>query len=497
MIRVLHLDDNPFELEKVQKSLTNNRLGYEFHVVSVSDSRQFGEALEKENPDLVLLDINLGEGAPQGVGWVEMIKEKVPVAAVIMCSAHDDASTVAQCLKLGADDFLSKRADRGEMALRLYHSLELSRLKKGLKIGGSLKNAGYRSTLFAGHTMDKIASRMSLLLKSAVSTVHIQGESGTGKEVVADLLEEKLSANEPFIRVNCGAITPSLLESELFGHMKGAFTGAGSDKKGYFESASGGWIFLDEVASLSLSAQAALLRTIENQEVQRVGSTQPIRISVRVLSASNVPLKTLVVHEKFRGDLWQRLCETEIVLPPLRERRDEIPALVEHFCQNMPGGPYRVTPPLLQVLQGLEWRSGNIRELRNCLRSMTEFHVQGLLTPLAVPERIWQQMDDSPSEDDKMVATRNSTQGASIELSVDSNEPIVFDDLSDRLLLELTRKLATRYGKLSLRRMSRMVNISRSTLSSRLRGLVQKGFVEFHDLSKWVGVVDSGESGPE
>ena len=496
MIRVIHLDDSPFELERVSEALLQNTLGYPFVVVSVSTVQAFHEALTENTPDVALLDIHLGEDEAGGAKLVDTIKRKTPGTAVIMCSADDGASTVAHCLRLGADDFLSKRTDRGELALRLRHSLELARLKRGLTASGHPlgSTSSAARVPIAGATMERVASRIPHLLKSAVSAVHVRGESGTGKEVVADLVHAELPSDVSFVRVNCGAIAPTLLESELFGHVRGSFTGASSDKKGFFEVASGGWIFLDEVASLSLPAQAALLRTLENQEVLRVGATQPVRISVRALSASNKSLAVLVSEGKFRGDLWQRLCETEIVLPPLRDRKEEIGPLVEHFCQAMPGGPYRVTVPLLDVLQRLDWRSGNIRELRNCMRSMTEFHVQGLLTPLAVPERIWQQLESDTEESPSLLSepTQAALSQSRIEIQIDAGEPIVFEDLSDRLLLELTRKLAAKHGKLSLRRMSRMVSISRSTLSSRLRALVQKGLVELPDLSKWVGVTDSG-----
>ena len=258
-IRVLHLDDNPFELDGVSKSLSENSLGYSFDVRSVPTVTEFRDALIQQPPDLVLLDLQLGEGELGGTSLMEEIRRESPVAAVIIWSAHDDVSLVAQSLRLGADDFLSKRTDQGELPLRLYRSLELVRLKRGLSVPAADTFSEPTPAAYVGSTMERIGSRIPFVLKSAVSAVHVQGECGTGKEVVADLFESGCRPL-PFVRVNCGAITPTLLESELFGYVKGAFTGALSEKKGYFETANGGWIFLDEIASLSLSAQAALLR---------------------------------------------------------------------------------------------------------------------------------------------------------------------------------------------------------------------------------------------
>jgi transcriptional regulator with PAS, ATPase and Fis domain len=288
------------------------------------------------------------------------------------------------------------------------------------------------------------------------------------------------------------------LESELFGHVKGSFTGAMADKKGLIEAASGGWIFLDEVATLSPSAQVALLRVIENQELLRVGSTQPKQIQVRVLSATNEPLPLLVKEGKFRKDLWQRLCEAEIILPPLRERPGEIEPLVRLFCSVMPGGPYTVSETALEVLVSLPWKAGNVRELRNCLRAMTEFHVNKLLTPLSIPDRIWKCLDDEvmPMEKENepeatapaAIKTIASKQSEEIRISFDTTQPISYDHMSDVLLLELTKKLTEHRGKLSLRQLAKIIGVSRSTLSGRLKALVQKNIIGLNELVTLVGL---------
>jgi len=330
------------------------------------------------------------------------------------------------------------------------------------------------------------------------STVLITGESGTGKELVARAIHESsLRKDKPLVIVNCGAIPSELLEAELFGHVKGAFTGAANDKRGLFETASGGWIFLDEIATLSPSAQVALLRVLENQEVLRVGSTRPLPITVRVISATNESIQALVKDGRFRSDLWQRLREAEVALPPLCERPDEIPPLIAHFCKAMPGGPYQVSGPALEVLCNVGWREGNVRELRNCLRAMTELHVNKLLTPLAIPERFWDELGERPagevektSRAGRVVAAKPASD-APLELPWDVGaETHNYDHMTDLLLVAMARRLAGERGKVSLRGLAQTIGTSRSTLSGRLKALVHRDIISLEELSQLVGISD-------
>jgi DNA-binding NtrC family response regulator len=464
-LRVLHLDDDPFERENLAFALAPHP--EQFALTSVATAVALRDALAAA-PDLVVLDIQLG-GTETGISLLPHVREAVPEAVVLMCSAADAARTVAQCLELGADDFLSKRFDRTELPSRLLHIYRLAALKRGLALPGG--NPAPAPARYAGDTIERLARRIPQLIASAVSSVYLEGESGTGKEVVADLFCSALEPGTPFVRVNCAAIAPALLESELFGHVKGAFTGAMGDKRGLLEAASGGWIFLDEVASLSLSAQAALLRALENRELRRVGSVHPVRLELRVLSATNTGLSRLVREGGFRADLWQRLRESEIVLPPLRERREEIPALVSYFCQQMPGGPYQMTETARRVLTQLDWRGGNVRELRNCLRAMTEFQADKRLTPLSLPSWVWK-------------ALREPRPPRSLSVPLHPGEEWNFDRLSGALLLEVTREVAKSRGPLSLRALSRALGLSRSTLTSRLRRLARDHQVESRELCR-------------
>lgn len=492
-LKVLHLDDDPFELERMQRMLSDNQLGPQWEVQGVTRLNDYFPLLEKHQPDVVILDIHLSNDGSSGVQLVDETRRRQPNAVVLMCSAMDDVGTIANCLSLGADDFLSKRSDRAELNLRIHQSFQLARLKRGTTENQPVREKNRREPKGAGSTFDRIARRVPRILESAVSAVHVEGESGTGKEVVADLFASHLDETTPFVKVNCGAITPTLLESELFGHVRGAFTGALTDKKGLIEAASGGWIFLDEVASLSPSAQVALLRVLENQELRRVGATATIRVQVRVLSATNEPLKDLVSQGKFRRDLWQRLCETEIALPALRDRAEEIPTLIRHFCASMPGGPYQITETALEVLSNLPWKGGNIRELRNCLRAMTELHVNKLLTPIAIPERIWKQNEEAAptptAEPDAPIVTPIG----GMVLQVPARLPIHFDTLADQLLLELIRKLTAGPGKTSLRKLAKEIGMSRSTLSGRLKMMVHKGIAELKEMTQLVGISEGGD----
>lgn len=493
-LNVLHVDDDVFELEKISNSLKESSYGINFHVESFGGSEQYLKRLPKKPfPHIVILDVELNEEKENGISLAEKTRKTMPNSVILMSSSFDDGKTITNCLKAGADDFFSKRADKGELGLRISNSYNLAMLKRGIGSNAvsGVEVSSRKLPAIAGHTMEKIAKRIPSILESAIRAVHIEGESGTGKEVVADLFAAHLPQNQPFIKVNCGAITPTLVESELFGHIKGSFTGAVSDKRGLIEAATGGWIFLDEIASLSLTAQVALLRAIENQEIIRVGDNTSRKINVRFLSATNIPIVKLIEQEKFRQDLWQRLCETKVMLNPLRKRPEEIEPLIVHFCKTMEGGPYEISKPAIEVLCAFSWSNGNIRELRNCLRSMTEFHVNKSLTPLSIPEHVWHEIGDKKGHYDEVPSSVNEPeeQGQQKELIIKwkSDEIPDYDLLSDILLLELVRKLSSGKRLASLRSLSKEIGMARSTLSTRLKGLVERNLITFEELNNLVG----------
>ena len=294
---------------------TNEKNEFEntvFQVYEATNVPDFEKKLmEHSSFDFVLLDIYLaGENnSLSGFNLIEKVKKKHPKATILMSSNLDDPHSVLESLKLGADEFLSKKSRGEDIIPRLLSIREKILIKKGYL--SSKQKLSHKTKVVSGELMKKIAQRIPNIIHSAIKFVYVEGESGTGKEVVADLFAHYL-LDKPFVRLNCAGIPKDLMESELFGHKKGSFTGAHFDKKGVIEAANGGWLFLDEVASLTPSAQAVLLRTLESQEVTPVGETRSRKINVRFISASNIPLAIMVSRGEFRNDLWQRLRETEI-----------------------------------------------------------------------------------------------------------------------------------------------------------------------------------------
>jgi DNA-binding NtrC family response regulator len=487
-----HLDDDIFEREHIKTSLESNTLGVPFKLESFATVASLKERLRRApEPDLVILDLQIDATELAGIAVARACRERFPQVPILIRSTIDDAQTVSQCIQAGADDFISKTSDKGETCLRVASTLRLINQRRGIFAPSDAEEHSRRPI---GKTMESVSARVPLI-NSAVSAIHISGASGTGKEVVADLFAASLPKNTPFIRVNCGAIAPSLLQSELFGYAKGAFTGALAPKTGLLEGAHGGWIFLDEVATLTSEAQVALLRALENHEIIRVGDTQPRKVQVRVLSATNESLAELSASGKFRKDLWQRLCETTIELPPLAARTDEIAPLVHHFCRTMAGGPYTITQPTLDILCQLPWKDGNIRELRNCLRAMTEMHVNKQLTPLSLPERLWDTLAmPSPPPSEAPLAQDDDTptlRAGRLTVGLIEGAPLVYERLCGTLLVELIRMVVAEQGPQSLRSLSKTIHLSRSTLSGRLKDLVREQIVSMEELEKLVGISES------
>ena len=482
MLSVIHFDDNPFELESVKKSLEHSTLSRQFKVQSVQNLKEVRKTFHQNVLfDLAILDIRNGEsGNNDGYLVAKELRTLNPKTVIIMRSELSDPAAIRDSFAAGADDFISKNSIEEELALRVTHSYDLAKLKRGLKpISKPSNYTDAFSINIASETMNRIYQRIPKILDSAVGAVHIAGEPGTGKEVVADLFREALGSSVPFIKVNCGAITPSLMESELFGHTKGAFTGALNDRKGLIEAASGGWIFFDEVGTLTPSAQVALLRVLENKEIKPVGSAKTLLVDIRVISATNESLPTLVSQGKFRRDLWQRLEEVLITLPPLRERQDEMGQLIDYFCQTMHNGPYKITKPAKDLLQTFSWADGNIRQLRNCLRAMTEFQTDKVLTPLSIPRSFFGVSD---AQIQSPVAAPLSEQAHDlielIPIPWDPKAPQPYAKASDLLLLAILIRLAKKNPRLSIRAAAQLTGVSKTTLTDRLRLIFEQKSVE-------------------
>ncbi len=485
-LHILHLDDDPLYLEQFAAMLaaSSQDLGVVIRVTSVDDVDAYLEALAKpapDSPDVAVLDVDIG-GEVQGEEIARRTKATLPQCVVFMCSDLRGVGLVGACLGAGADDFIFKRSDDREVALRIYGTWKLRCPEPARESKGSGA---------VGRTMAGIATRVSRLVGSAVTALHVRGESGTGKELVSELLQAALPKGTPFVRVNCGAIAPTLLESELFGHVRGAFTGAQTDKIGLIEAADGGWIFFDEVATLSSAAQVALLRVLESRVVRRVGAAHERKVKVKVLSATNEPLEKLVTEGKFRADLWQRLCEATIELAPLRERMDEFPELARHFATQMDHGPYEIAESALGMMASYDWHEGNVRELRNCLRAMTELAVGQLLTPLSLPKWFWEKAEvlaDSAQAASEPPREGDGSPGKDIRLRWATDGSASFERLVEELLLEIVKREGGVRGKVSIRHLARVTGIPKSTLATRLRELVDHGLIPAPELAKLVNV---------
>jgi DNA-binding NtrC family response regulator len=485
-LKILHLDDDELYLEQFAAILAKQKDVAAFIVRSVSDLDSYMEALTAMRPDIVVLDINLGADI-DGRNVAAATKKQMPGCTVFMCSDHKGPVTVARCFQSGADDFIFKGGDESELAIRLFGAWKLRRPQEpSAVVARSLPKT-------AGKSMADMGGRIARIVNSAISAVHIRGESGTGKELISEIFEATLPKNTPFIKVNCGAISPTLIESELFGYVKGAFTGANSDRKGLLEDADGGWIFLDEVATLTMPVQVALLRALESGAIRKVGGTQEKKVRFRVLSATNEPIDQMIREGRFRADLWQRLCEATIDLKPLRERFDELEELARHFCKIMTNGPYQLSASAMDLLKAYDWREGNVRELRNCLRAMTELAVDGVLTPLSLPKWFWEKVGDEDEEEREEVGASAAQSAApsgagSLTISWEEQGYPSFDAMTSLMLLQLVRNEFGRRGKVSIRQLAKTIGMPKTTLSTRLRNLVNDRFVGMDELSRMVSV---------
>ncbi len=321
-------------------------------------------------PDLMILDIWMPE--MDGLETLRRVKEFVPTTQVMMISGHGSIETAVKAIKLGAYDYIEKPLSLENVTFRVKQALEQYRLAQENR---ALRSKVERKFELVGQS--SVMQRLRELIETAGPTnsrVLIGGENGTGKELVARAIHlHSPRADHPFVAVNCAAIPETLIESELFGHEKGSFTGAISMKRGQFEQANGGTLFLDEIGDMSLSTQAKVLRALQEQQFTRVGGTKLMKVDVRVLAASNKDLEKEIGKGQFREDLYYRLNVVPIVVPPLRERREDIPALVQHFmrlhAEEQGLRMKDVSPEAMGVFQQYDW-PGNIRELRNLIERL-------------------------------------------------------------------------------------------------------------------------------
>jgi len=346
-------------------------LEYEgYGVAEASSGEEALAKLENDRPDAVLLDIKMPR--MDGLEILARVKQSDPALPVVVVSGHGTIATAVEATRLGAFDFMEKPLERERVLLVLRNALASSRLEKenrDLKLSFE-----ERFRLIGDASAMKAVSEQIALAAPTKASVLITGESGSGKELVARAVHRNSPrSGKPFVRVNCAAIPEELIESELFGHEKGSFTGALRDQAGKFVQADGGTIFLDEIADMSLRAQSKVLRALQDGEIEPVGAAKSFVVDVRVIAATNKRLEDEIAAGRFREDLFFRLNVVPIRVPPLRERRDDVPALVawftESFCAEHGLKPKTVAPDALEMLRGLPWR-GNVRELKNAIERL-------------------------------------------------------------------------------------------------------------------------------
>lgn len=378
MAKILIIDD-----ERGIRNTLREILADEGHNVEVAENGINGLQMATKNAyDLIFSDIKMPE--MDGIEVLSSIKstgeyasQNTPIASaetpIVMITGHGDVETAVQALKLGAYDFLLKPLDLNRILITTKNALESKRLRQETK--QLRKKVAAKGPQMIGESA--AINRVRAIIEKVAPTearVLITGPNGTGKEVVAHLIHQQSQrANGPMVEVNCAAIPSELIESELFGHMKGSFTGAVKDRSGKFEQANGGTLFLDEIGDMSLAAQTKVLRALQENEITRVGSDKSIKVNVRVLAATNKNLQAEIEKGNFREDLFHRLNVIPIHVPALKDRLEDIPLLVQYFteqiCQEQGIATKSFEPEAIEALQQLEW-TGNIRQLRNMVERL-------------------------------------------------------------------------------------------------------------------------------
>ena len=393
--RILIVDDEKNTREGLKWALSPD----EYEVYISANGKEASDLLGVRKFDLVITDLKMPE--MDGMQLLEYINENYPDVIVMILTGHGTVETAVDAMKKGAYDYIEKPVNIDELNILVDRALR----RKGLEI----ENERLKQDLDERYGMDNIIGNSPVMLEvfrkvrqvaPTKATVLIQGESGTGKELIASAIHyNSPRKNNPFIKLNCGALTPTLLESELFGHEKGAFTDAHRQKIGRFEMADKGTIFLDEISETTQEFQIKLLRVLQEKEFERVGGAQTISVDVRVLAATNQDLKKRMEQGRFRQDLFYRLNVIQINVPPIRERPEDIPLLVDHFlkaaCEENDKPPMNVTPETMNILQNYPW-PGNVRQIQNVIEGMVVMSSTTELTPDNLPPEIRKTKERDP-----------------------------------------------------------------------------------------------------
>ena len=444
--KILLVDDEAASREALVLLLKSN----DYHLTGCGSGQEAFLLLQRERFDIVITDLLLPDVS--GIDILKRVKEDSPLTEVILITGYASAETAVQAMKEGACDYITKPLNIDELRIILAKAVEKHRLlTENVYLKKQLRDK-YEFANIVGNSpaMQKVFNLMKRIIKTD-STVLILGESGTGKEVVAKAIHFNGSRKEkPFIAVHCGAIPENLLESELFGFVRGAFTGANKDKIGKFEAANHGTILLDEIGTMPMHLQTKLLRVLQEQEVERVGSTRPIKIDVRVISATNQDLEEEVRKGTFREDLFYRLNVIPLRIPPLRERGEDILPLVRYFleknCREMKRPLMTIAKNAMEVLELYGW-PGNVRELENVVERTVALTEDSVIT-----------VSDLPHQISEMALTKVSERGVDMVKTITEIEKMMILEA-----LSLTNGVKAKAAA--------MLNINRTTLVEKMRRL--------------------------
>ena len=451
MEKILIVDDEAFIRENLERILSEE--GY--RPFSTDNGDDALKKIAEEDVDLVFLDLNLG--SQSGLDILRAIKEVDPKVLVIIITGYGTVESAVEALKLGAYDYIKKpfKADAIRLIVRL--ALEAQHLRREVRqLRREGKDAlGAADMVGSSPQLLQIYRQMREVAKHETATVLITGESGTGKELVARGIHNLSPRKErPFVEINCGSLPFNLLETELFGHERGAFTDAKSRKIGLFEESSGGTVFLDEIGEMDLNLQVKLLRVLEDRKIRRLGGTRNIDIDVRVIAATNRDLKEAIAEKNFREDLYYRLNVFPIHVPPLRERREDIPPLLDYFFKRFSGefkkSVREISREALDLLMRYRW-PGNVRELRNVVERICIMNQGDVLTPETLPREIW---GEAPVEK------------ASFQFDIPP-EGILFEQIVEQVEKEIIARAIQITGG-NVAKTARLLNVPRGTLRYKL-----------------------------
>jgi DNA-binding NtrC family response regulator len=455
---VLVIDDETGSRESMAIALEKAGLA----VRTFDDAKKALEFLdEAEGAHVAVCDLRMP--GMDGLAFLNEVRERKYEIGVILVTAYGSIESAVQAMRVGADDYLTKPVDLYELRQRVANLLEKQQLKEEVSnLREQLdKRYGFESIIGRSAPMERLFEQMKLVAPTR-SSVLIIGESGTGKELVANALHRASPRrNERFLAINCGAIPSDILESELFGHERGAFTGAVARKTGKFELAHRGSLFLDEISELYPELQVKLLRVLEERQIMRVGGSELIDVDFRLIAATNRDLEREVAEGRFREDLYYRLKVVTLRIPPLRERPADIPPLAEHFltlfCQEHGKLPKRLHPEALELLSRYAW-PGNVRELRNVMESAVVFSTGDEITPAELPLEVRE-------------STSVSAAGAPVQAVV--GEPRTMADIERQAILETLERTGGHRA-----RAADILGIGLRTLQRKLKEYKQEGYVD-------------------